>query len=351
MRVATRILHPLVAAWSATWRAGEPVEQAEFGFEMFGSGQYQGSPGQTIMERNAPLRIRLDGPRLDSEHDLFRELRSIGLIDYYGLPLRSVAGTFGYCAFATSSPEGFVDVDLPGFDDVVDLVCPFVEALNMRKITAVLLDTYVGQWAGARVLGGQIRRGDCDLIRAAFWYSDLRDFTGLNERLTADEVVDLLNCYFDVVDCSIRPRGGEVLQFIGDAILGVFESDGSADGDRTACQNAVDAAVDALAEMERLNLSRKADERSPIRFGVGLHLGSATCGNVGAEKRLSFNVVGSSINLAARLEALSKETPYALIASSTMERAVPGCLISIGSFRLKGVEAPQPAFTARAPTN
>ncbi|SEC20876.1 adenylate cyclase [Rhizobiales bacterium GAS188] len=346
LRISTRILHPLVAAWSAHWRPGGHTEQSEFGFDMFASGQYQGSPGQTIMESGLPLRIRLAEAASSDEHPLLDELRSVGLVDYYGWPLHGETNAFGYCSFATSRPGGFSESDIAKFDSIVPFIAPFVEALNMRRITVALLDTYVGRRAGERVLGGQIRRGDCERIRAAFWYSDLRDFTRLSEELPPDEMVELLNCYFDVVDSAVRPRAGEVLQFIGDAVLAVFEADKEEGSARTACESAFDAAREALAHMARINAARRAAGKVEIRFGVGLHFGEATCGNVGAEKRLSFNVVGPAVNMTARLESLSKQVGVPLVVSSTVANSIVRPVASVGTYVLKGIHDMQEVYTA-----
>jgi len=346
LRVSTRILHPLVAAWSAHWRPGGHTEQSEFGFDMFASGQYQGSPGQTIMESGVPLRIRLSERLSSNEHPLLNELRSVGLVDYYGWPLHGETNAFGYCSFATSRSGGFIKSDIAKFDGIVPFIAPFVEALNMRRITVALLDTYVGRRAGERVLGGQIRRGDCERIRAAFWYSDLRDFTQLSEELPPDEMVELLNCYFDVIDSAVRPRAGEVLQFIGDAVLAVFEVDKKTDSARIACEGAFDAACEALAHIAEINAGRKAAGQVEIRFGVGLHFGEATCGNVGAEKRLSFNVVGPAVNMTARLESLTKQVGVPLVVSSTLAKSIARPLASMGTYLLKGIHDVQEVYTA-----
>lgn len=347
LRVATRILHPLAAAWGAHWRSGGHTEQNEFGFEMFASGQYQGSPGQTIMESGQSARIHLAERFSSNRHPILDELRSAGLTDYYGVPLRGETNAFGYCSFATARSEAFNECDIAKFDKIGAFIAPFVEALNMRRITVALLNTYVGHRASDRVLGGQIRRGDCERIRAAFWYSDLRDYTRLSEELPPDEMVDILNCYFDVVDSAVRPRGGEVMQFIGDAVLAVFEVDEQSGGARVACENAFDAACEALAHNDKVNAVRKAAGKVEIRFGVGMHFGEATCGNVGAEKRLSFNIVGPAVNVTARLESLSKEVRVPLVVSSTVAKLISRPLTSVGSYVLKGVNGIQEVFTAR----
>src|SRR5260370_27808917 len=93
-----------------------------------------------------------------------------------------------------------------------------------------LLDTYVGNRAGERILGGQIRRGHTDTMEAAIWLSDLRGFTALSDRLPAETVVDILNQYFDCQVSAIRTHGGVVLKFIGArglAVLSGTQQDGN----------------------------------------------------------------------------------------------------------------------------
>ena len=79
-----------------------------------------------------------------------------------------------------------------------------IEIIRLRRTASILLDTYVGNRAGERILGGQIRRGHAETMHAAIWLSDLRGFTALSDRLPAETVVDILNQYFD---CQV-PRSG-----------------------------------------------------------------------------------------------------------------------------------------------
>ena len=97
-----------------------------------------------------------------------------------------------------------------------------LEVQALRFTARTLLETYVGRQAGARVLEGAIRRGMGETIRAVVWLSDLRGFTSLSEQLPRDALMELLNEYFGSVCAALDARGGEVLKFIGDALLGIF---------------------------------------------------------------------------------------------------------------------------------
>ena len=160
---------------------------------------------------------------------------------------------------------------------------------------------------------------------AAFWYSDLRGFTALSETLPTDQLLRLLNDYFENCAAAAAPRGGEILQFIGDAILIVFEIKDPA---RTAevCRNALDAAIDAFDNIAVVNSRRRRAQLPVIEFGLGLHLGTVTHGNVGSPDRLAFNVVGPAVNMTARIQAMTKELQVPLLMSGAIrpQRAVAG---------------------------
>ena len=106
---------------------------------------------------------------------------------------------------------------------LANLLTPLIELMAGRRTTLGLLETFVGKRIGERILQGQVKRGDGEQISAAFWYSDLRGFTALSETLPTDQLLKLLNDYFEYCAAAAAPRGGEILQFIGDAILIVFE--------------------------------------------------------------------------------------------------------------------------------
>jgi adenylate cyclase len=208
-------------------------------------------------------------------------------------------------------------------------------------VGATLLDTYVGRHAGARILAGQIRRGDTEAIHAAIWLSDMRGFTSLADRLAPQRLIDLLNRYFDAQVPPILDRGGEVLKFMGDGLLAIFPV-APEDGDAgTACANALAAARDARARIGALTPPADAND---VRFGLALHLGDLLYGNIGGETRLDFTCIGPAVNLAARLEKLAGELGRAILASADFARRCPGALLPVGEFALKGFDAAQRVY-------
>ncbi|MGH8692259.1 MAG: adenylate/guanylate cyclase domain-containing protein, partial [Burkholderiales bacterium] len=201
-----------------------------------------------------------------------------------------------------------------------------------------ILDAYLGQQAGEKVLAGRIRRGDGEDINAVIWFCDLRDSTPLADSMSRQDFLRLLNEYFECVLGPVLEREGEVLRFIGDAALAIFPV---GDDPGPACAKALAAARDALERMDKLNKKR----RPPLRFGIGLHLGELTYGNIGTPTRIEFTVVGAAANEAARIEALCKQLNVDLLVSDRVARALPGAWKSLGKHNLRGVGDKMELFT------
>ena len=343
MIVGVGTLHPQIATWSVIWsvKTGQ-VEYWTGERGIFESDSYIGSPVQTVRERGETVRRRLNDVGPD-DHSLYHDLVAAGMTDYVAMPLPFSDGHRNFFSIATRSPDGFTDEDVLKFATVPLWVGPIFEAIEQRNLAVTLLNTYVGHQTGHQILQGLIRRGDGETIRAAIWYSDLRDFTAINEQLAPSEVIAMLNNYFEFVAAAVTARGGEILQFIGDAILVIFRAPEDSDV-KDACIAALDSAVDALDSLAVVNNRRVRAGHIPIRFGVGLHVGAVTHGNVGSRDRLGFNVVGPAVNRTARLETLTKEVGLPLLLSRELAAEVDRPVRSCGTFRMKGVPEPQEVF-------
>jgi adenylate cyclase len=127
-------------------------------------------------------------------------------------------------------------------------------------------------------------------------------------------LLDALNQYFELVAAAMTPHGGEILRFIGDAMLIVFPDDAGADG-RDACRPALDAADDAFNSLDVVNHRRKGQFQPTLSFGVGLYYGEVIYGNVGAPDRLDFTVMGAAVNQTSRLEGSTKSLHQRLLMS------------------------------------
>ena len=339
-----RTIHPQIAAWGCYWsrRGGSGIFEGRHGTQ--NSDAYIGSPVQFVYENRRPYRRRLDV--LDEQRDpaLMHELRAEGMTDYYGLPLWLGSGEVNFMTVATARPGGFSDGDLERIDALANLIAPLVETIHARRMTLGLLDAFIGPRISGRILQGQVKRGDGDRIEAAFWYSDLRGFTALSESLPSEQLLQLLNDYFENCADAAAARGGEILQFIGDAILIVFEIKRPQD-EAVVCDAALDAAIDAFASIAVVNHRRRHAGLREIEFGLGLHIGSVTHANVGAPGRLAFNVVGPAVNKTARLQGMTKQAGVPLLVSKEFAAHIRRPLRSIGHFDLRGLSGPQEMFT------
>lgn len=334
MRVGAQTLHPEMAAWSAAWTADTgnvASTQARHGISE--TGAYQNSPVHLMRLVGTGLRWQMGQLDAERDHSVLFELRDAGAVDYVILPIPMEHDRLAYLSLAFADP-GLVHCDLAALVAFGQSFGPLLAAHAHRHMAVSLLETYVGKRTGQRVLAGHVRRGDVERIDAAFWYSDLRGFTQMSEDLSSKALIETLNSYFEVVTAAITARGGEILQFIGDAVLAVFEAGDDLNG---ACQSAVDAAIDAQAALAVINARRSRAGQPLIRFGIGLHYGEVAYGNVGAFDRMGFNAVGPAVNRTARIESLTKEFGCDLLMSEPFAQRIALPTEAVGSRPMKGI--------------
>jgi adenylate cyclase len=337
-----RTLHPQLMGESVRWRRTAPDEVEDFraprGIEL--TDAFLRSPMRALIEGAGGLRQRLDVAERAYDFPVFDELRAEGATDYVAMPVTFIDGRIHGTTWTSDRPGGFDTEDLIRIADLLPVLGPILEVHATRRIAANLLDTYVGRQAGARVLSGQITRGSGETVGAAIWYCDLAGFTDLSERAERDAVIALLNDYFQRMAEPVERRGGEILKFIGDAMLAIFPLD-----QPEACRRALSAAGEARAGMAELNAGRRLRGEAPLGYGVALHVGDVMYGNIGAPDRLDFTVIGPAVNLAARLEKLSRPLGAAVLLSDEFVRGC-GCVgfRSLGHHRLRGIGRPVEVF-------
>jgi len=140
----------------------------------------------------------------------------------------------------------------------------------------------------------------------------------------------------------VHERNGDVLKFVGDGVLAIFtvEEQGHAE----AALSALEAAERGIANLDRLNAGRVATGRPQLQTGIGLHIGEVIYGNVGAAARLDFTAIGPAVNLACRLETLTKRLGRPLLMSRDFARALPRPALSLGFQPVRGMKQPQEIF-------
>ncbi|MEA2915404.1 MAG: adenylate cyclase, partial [Bradyrhizobium sp.] len=235
----------------------------------------------------------------------------------------------------TKQAGGFSDQQLNALRTLVTPLTRVIEISILHRKAATLLDTYVGNRAGERILGGRIRRGHTETMHAAIWLSDLRGFTALSDRLPAETVVEILNQYFDCQVAAIRTHGGEVLKFMGDGLLAVFPIDEYVGDVQQVCSRVLEAARESRASVEAMHYPiGETIER--FRFGVALHVGRILYGNIGGGDRLDFTCIGPAVNLAARLEKIAGRLHRTIVASEAFAGICVGGWGDLGEFPIAG---------------
>jgi adenylate cyclase len=329
-----RTLHPDILARNFIWRQGAEVAAGTADFDLLDSPDFINSPLAIVFRERREVRCRLDDPA-SHRFPFLDEMRAEDVTDYIALPLRFIDGSVHASSWTTRRPGGFSDDELATLRRIVTPLARIIEIVNLRRTAALLLDTYVGNRAGERILGGQIRRGHTDTMDAAIWLSDLRGFTALSDRLPAETVVDILNRYFDCQVSAIRTHGGEVLKFMGDGLLAVFpiaEQDGNV---QQVCARVLEAARESRASVEAMHYPI-GDAVERFRFGVALHVGKILYGNIGGGNRLDFTCIGPAVNLAARLEKIAGRLNRTIVASAGFAGTCAGGWTDLGEFPIAG---------------
>jgi adenylate cyclase len=333
------IIHPQIDASSALWQKGQPVTERRWRMDRQ---VLQNSPMVTVYSGQV-FRARLDGPPQRGEFPILTELRAEGVTEYLGLPLPFSDGSWKAMTFCTCRAGGFPEEQVEMLRSLEPTLAMIFEIQTLHRTTLTLLDTYVGTIAGSRVLDGAIKRGMCETIRAVIWFCDLRGFTELSEKLPAAELVNLLNDYFGAMTDAVGRNGGEVLKFIGDALLAIFPL--ASRNDTLVAERTLAGVQEAAAAIDAVNDKRRAAGQPVIRFGLALHVGEVLYGNIGGASRLDFTVIGQAVNVAARIESLSKTLGKRILFSGEFAALCSMKGTPLGSFPLRGVGSNVPVYS------
>jgi len=332
--VFVRTLHPDILGRNFIWRPGAAVVAGTADFDLLVSPEFINSPLAIVFREGREVRCLIDDPA-SQRFPIVEELRAEGVTDYIALPLLHIDGSVHASSWTTKQPGGFSEDQLNGLRALVPPLARVIEIVSLRRTASLLLDTYVGNRAGERILGGQIRRGHADTLHAAIWLSDLRGFTALSDRLPAETVVDILNHYFDCQVAAIRTHGGEVLKFMGDGLLAVFPIDEYVGDIQKVCSSVLEAARESRTSVHAIEYPVGEDiER--FRFGVALHVGRILYGNIGGGNRLDFTCIGPAVNLAARLEKIAGRLHRTIVASGEFAGNSGGDWTDLGEFPIAG---------------
>lgn len=341
LNVAIRQLHPLLAGESYLWRKGsDQVEIHQMLHESVTSEQYQKSPLKLVTEGLGGIRQKLSPEQTDFDFPIMEDLRDQGATDYVAFPLIFSDGNIHNLTLTSDDPFGFTTGHLGQIYEALPLISRMYELHKVKANTQTLLQTYLGTSAGDQVLNGLTKRGDGGTIQAAILHCDLVNSTALTEQMGQQEYLDLLNAFFDAVATSVYAHGGDILKFIGDAVLAIFPLyDSSGDSRQKACLSAARSIRDTMALIQNTSFGEN------LSCTAGLHVGKVMYGNIGSAQRLDFTVIGSAANEVARISDLCRQTGHSVILSQKAASDVKAGTQSLGSFNLKGFTKERELFS------
>src|SRR5260221_10466052 len=354
----TQTLHPQWSGYGYLWRRDLNAIQPEpFVRGIRAEPNWLDSPFRHLVdrtsagERNPAMRRRLEAGPDEQDFPLLREFAAAGATDYFGKVYSFGAagdrshGTGIAYSFTTDRAGGFSDDDVTLLDAVLPALSLAMKAHAGHLIAAGLLQAYLGEDAGRRVHAGAVERGSVESLRAVLWYADIRGFTATADEVSGLALIELLDDIFETLTATLRPRGGQVLKFLGDGMLATFAFD---EADRVeTCRRALDAAAEAMQALDALNVARDASGKPVAAVDLALHLGEVLYGNVGAADRIDFTIIGPTVNEVARIEALCQTLDRKVLVSSALAAASEGCaarLEPLGRHALRGVREAREIF-------
>ncbi len=353
------MLHPVFGAHDIVWDAQHDTIRSQLvPRSAVTTPEFQNAPFFHLAADGIPfLRCRLDQGPLEREFPIFETLRAAGVTDYlcffksYGrtgevlwadLP-PGLEGALG--SFATRRLDGFTDDEIAYLKALTTPLALTIKSSTTYGLAKALLETFLGKLSGGHVLDGLVERGDGRLIDCVLWYCDLRGSTAMAESMPLDEYLATINDYFESTASTVLDHGGEVLKFIGDAVMAIFPIEDDTRPAVDMARAAVMATREALSRGERKNAERREKNIPPIECGIALHVGAVMYGNVGTEHRLDFTVTAPAVNEVARLEGLCKVLDVPVVASARFSELFPGAMTPLGTHQVAGVEGGLSAFT------
>nr|WP_275791015.1 adenylate/guanylate cyclase domain-containing protein [Rhizobium gei] len=338
-----RILHPQWLGARILWRRGLAESEIEtFGHGVEDTSGYLNSPAYEINSGATIVRQNLEfAPGVVPRYPLYDELRAEGHTDYVAWPLLHTQGKRHIITFASDRPGGFHDSDIISLAELLPAFALVSEIRLKNRMARSLLDTYVGPHASEQILAGATTRGSGVTVGAAILICDLRDFTGISDLWPRDDVIELLNGYFDAMSDPIEKHGGEILKFMGDGLLAIFPLSND-----NACKGLLQAIHEAQVAMRALNEENRKMGHAHLGYGIGVHVGDVMYGNIGSRQRLDFTVIGPAVNIASRLETLTKDLKRPVLLSRDFVE-MAGCRMDmedLGPQMLRGLAEPVDVF-------
>ncbi|CAD0186373.1 Adenylate cyclase 1 [Ruegeria sp. THAF57] len=354
---AQSALHPVYGGTGYSWYQGRGGDYQKFEYSEDVSEDWQQSPLFAILNEDVEVvHERMVDQNEPSRFPLINDLRESGATEYYARGVTFDVPTHNaprdakkpvdgvLLSWTSNAPEGFRDGDLELINTALPHLGLALKSASNARVSKDLMRVYLGREAGRRVLSGEIRRGSLQQIDAVIWNFDLEGFTSLSEELPGSEIIDMLNDYLAVAVGVVHDNDGNILKFMGDGLMAMFDV-GEIDEDARAALKAVPMLQDRIGT---LNEERSAAGLPVANFTLALHAGEILYGNIGSESRLDFTVIGPAVNQTARIAGMHRSLGQRILISDDVAQAAMPCsqdLISVGRYMLRGVAEPKELFT------
>lgn len=337
-------LHPEMAGYAVTWDTSltDAIEISVRREDTL-TPTYLQSPIRTLVDERRELCFNLRCQGDVEAYPVLGEYKAKGYLHYYGFPIVYADEGVAALTLCTKNEAGLTTEMLQGVRYLFPVLRLLMSVVETRRLAKTVLKTYLGRKTGESVLAGKIIRGQGEFIDAALWLCDLRNFTSMTEEIGSESMIDVMNDYFDCMADAVWAENGEILKFMGDAMLVVFRKN-----DETSTTQVVDSALTAArnAQLNLQGLSKKRAEKGlvPLKTGIAIHLGQVIYGNVGAASRLDFTVMGHAVNMVARIQQLSGELGLPILCSQEVAVHAKGRTTSLGKYGFKGVKSQVEVF-------
>jgi class 3 adenylate cyclase/CheY-like chemotaxis protein len=272
-------------------------------------------------------------------------LNSKKILSYIAIPLKVAGDNFASVHIANSINEYFTPSVMENISVFAGAAAPVIaNALSMHELALLQKNTRTAfaRYVPADVMDEIINETNkkariSENRNISVLFSDIRDFTNISENSQAQSVVDFLNAYFARMGNVIITENGHIDKFIGDAIMAAFGAFQNLDNSQA---NAIRAAVKMLSAMDDINKSQIIKPENKIEIGIGINSGACILGNIGFQNKMDYTIIGDTVNLASRIESLTKLYRHPLIVSEFVYEAVKDNFLfrKIDNVRVKGKE-------------
>ena len=337
-------LHPLVESMGLLWIHGKGLTVDGYVHGSNVQDIWLRSPLHWMLSNNlGELRQNLTDATVRRRFPVFTDLFELGGTDYLALTTSfgDTANANGIrngilSSWVSDSKDGFDEEHINALRTLQPYLALVAKLFQQQQTAANVVSAFLGKEVGRRVLEGQIQLGDVECIPAVIWLCDLRNSTAMAEQTDAADYLKTLNTYFTCTAGAVVEHDGQILHFLGDAVLAIFPVTPQVPQTKAA-EKALMASRDARTRLETLNQQRLENAQEALEFGLALHVGDVLYGNIGIPDRIEFSVVGRCVNEVSRLESLTKEVGQQLLVSKAFKCLIDQPWHSLGTFEAKGV--------------